>query len=82
MCFYVREHPFGLLPGLPNLYCLDGAFRLQWMAEWPHATDPCARILDQQGDTLVLESTRGLVIRLNAHTGALIDVQEPMAATG
>ena len=33
--YYVREHTFGLLPGLPNLYCLDGAFRLQWMAEWP-----------------------------------------------
>src|SRR4051794_18735118 len=45
MGFYVREHTHGLLPGIPNLYRLDGAFRLQWMAEWPDANDPCAAIV-------------------------------------
>jgi hypothetical protein len=44
MCFFVREHPYGLLPGMPNLYCLDGDLRLQWLAEWPLIDDPCAAI--------------------------------------
>lgn len=82
MCIYVREHPFGLLPGIPNLYCLDGDFRLQWIAEWPDGNDMCARILDEKGDTLVVESTAGLVVHLNAHTGVLAGIHEPMAATG
>src|SRR5882672_4371783 len=56
MRFYVREHPYGLLPGLPNLYCLDGALRLQWMAEWPESSQPCVRIIGEECDTLVAES--------------------------
>jgi hypothetical protein len=39
-CYYVREHPHGLLPGIPNLYCLDRELRLQWLAEWPLTDDP------------------------------------------
>ena len=77
--YYVREHPHGLLPGLPNLYCLDGAFRLQWMAEWPDASDPCAAIIGEEGDTLVAESASGAMIRLDAITGRLLRIEQPMA---
>jgi hypothetical protein len=77
---YVREHPFGLLPGLPNLYCLDGAMRLQWMAEWPLADDPCTRIVDETGDTLTTEAASGAIVRLDAHTGRLLGVDHPMVA--
>jgi hypothetical protein len=80
MRFYVREHPYGLLPGLPNLYSLDGAFRLQWMAEWPDPSDPCAAIVGEEGDTLVAESASGVIVRLEATTGRLMRVEQPMAA--
>jgi hypothetical protein len=76
---YVREHPYGLLPGLANLYCLDAAFRLQWIAEWPDFADPCARIVDEDGDTLLVESMSGSLIRLDAHTGRLLGVAQAMA---
>jgi hypothetical protein len=78
--YYVREHPFGLLPGLPNLYCLDADFRLQWMAEWPDSSDPCAAIAGEENDTLVAVAASGAVVRLDAHTGRLRSVQSPMAA--
>jgi hypothetical protein len=77
--YYVREHPHGLLPGLPNLYCLDGAFRLQWMAQWPDASDPCAAIIGEDGDTLVAESVSGMMIRLDANSGRLLRIEQPMA---
>ena len=80
MCYYVREHPYGLLPGIPNLYCLDGAFRLQWMAEWPEPADPCATIVGEEGTTLVALSTRGATVRLEASTGRLLGVGRSMAA--
>ena len=79
---YVREHPYGLLPGIPNLYCLDAALRLQWMAEWPAPADPCARILGEAGGVLSVESVSGTRISLDAHTGRLLGVARPMAATG
>jgi len=82
LCYYVREHPHGLLPGFSNLYCLDGGFRLQWLAEWPDATDPCAAILGREGETLVVASTRGSVVRLDAHTGRLLGITCAMAAAG
>lgn len=78
--YYVREHPFGLLPGLPNLYCLDAAFRLQWMAEWPDPADPCAAIVGEEGESLVALSQSGATIRLDASTGRLIAVESAMAA--
>jgi hypothetical protein len=82
MRVYVREHPYGLLPGIANLYCLDGALRMQWMAEWPDPTDPCARIVDEVDDTLIAESVSGALVRLDAHTGRLLGVDHPMAAAG
>jgi hypothetical protein len=78
--YYVREHRHGLLPGMPNLYCLDGAFRLQWMAEWPDATDPCAAIIGEEGNTLVAQAQSGAIMRLDATTGRLLHVEQPMAA--
>lgn len=80
MRYYVRELPYGLLPGLPNLYCLDAAFRLQWMAEWPDASDPCATIVGEEGETLVALSEAGIVVRLDVHTGRLLGARQPMAA--
>ena len=82
MRYYVREHPYGLLPGLPNLYCLDAAFRLQWMAEWPDMGDPCAEIVGDEGDTLVAMSVSGATVRLDANTGRLLSVEQPMMAAG
>jgi hypothetical protein len=76
---YVREHPYGLLPGIPNLYCLDGAFRLQWMAEWPEPANPCTAIVGEEGDTLVALAASGAVVRLDAHTGRLRGIEQPMA---
>jgi hypothetical protein len=78
--YYVREHPHGLLPGLPNLYCLDGDFRLQWMAEWPEPADPCNAIVGEEGETLVAQAASGAIVRLEAHTGRLLHVEQPMAA--
>jgi outer membrane protein assembly factor BamB len=80
MRVYVREHPFGLLPGFPNLYCLDAALRLQWLAEWPDPADPCAAIVSEEGDVLVTLSLSGAFVRLDAHTGRLLSVEQPMAA--
>ena len=79
MRLYVREHPYGLLPGVPNLYCLDGDFRLQWLAEWPLADDPCAKIVSVSETALVAESVGGVTIELNAADGRLVRCSRPMA---
>jgi hypothetical protein len=79
---YVREHPYGLLPGLPNLYCLDGAHRLLWMAEWPHVDDPCARIVDEVDGELVVESASGVIVLLDAATGRFVTSSVASQATG
>ena len=79
---YVREHPHGLLPGLPNLYCLDGALRLQWLAEWPLPGDPCAAIARVEGDTLTAISAGGVEVRLAAANGRLLGCAAPVAAAG
>ena len=77
---YVREHPYGLLPGVPNIYCLDPNFRLLWLAEWPYADDPCARLAEDNDNVLVTPSVAGATVRLDAMTGRLIDCASPMAA--
>ena len=79
---YVREHTYGLLPGLPNLYCLDGAHRLQWMAEWPDAGDPCAGIVGESDGVLVAAAESGAEVRLEAATGRLLSWTQPVAAAG
>jgi hypothetical protein len=80
LCFYVREHPYGLLPGMPNLYCLDAAFRLQWLAEWPEAAGPCMRLVAADDTAIVTESATGAQVRLDPHTGRLLSVSTPLAA--
>jgi hypothetical protein len=80
LCTYVREHPYGLLPGFANLYCLDGAHRLRWVADWPDADDPCARIVDEIDGALVLESAGGMTVRLDAASGRLLSAARPFAA--
>lgn len=75
-CFYVREHPHGLLPGIPNLYCLDRDLRLQWLAEWPVPGDPCTAIADLAGDVLTAVSVRGARVRVDANTGRLLGVSQ------
>ena len=79
---YVREHTYGLLPGLPNLYCLDGAHRLQWMAEWPDANDPCAGIVDEINGVLTTVTASGAEVRLDAASGRLISCTQVVAAAG
>lgn len=78
--FYVREHPFGLLPGMANLYCLDAALRLRWMAAWPYTDDPCASILGEESSVLLAQSTSGRVVRLDAYDGRLLSCEQPVAA--
>ena len=80
--FYVREHPFGLLPGMANLYCLDAGLRLRWMAAWPDMADPCAAILDEEGSVLLARSASGMIVRLDAHDGRLLSCEQPVAAAG
>ncbi len=79
MRLFVREHPYGLLPGVPNLYSLDADFRLQWLAEWPLADDPCAKIVSVGDDVLVAESAAGISVELDATTGRLRRCVPPMA---
>lgn len=81
LCFYVREHPFGLLPGLPNLYCVDAALRLQWMAEWPESEGACVRLVAASDEELLVEAASGALVRFSPHTGRLLEVMVPMAAT-
>lgn len=77
---YVREHPHGLLPGLPNLYCLDAALRLHWLAEWPDASDPCAALVLANSETLCVLAASGARITLDAQTGRLLRVDPALAA--
>lgn len=79
LCYFVREHPFGLLPGLPNLYCLDADFRLQWMAEWPDASDPCVSIVGEEHNVLIVQTLAGASVRLDSLTGRLLGVERPIA---
>jgi hypothetical protein len=81
LCTYVREHPYGLLPGLPNLYCIDASLRLQWMAEWPESAGPCTEILEVAGEKLVAAAASGAVVTLDALNGRLLSVEYPQAAT-
>jgi hypothetical protein len=79
---YVREHPYGLLPGMPNLYCLDANLRLQWLAEWTLGDDPCAKIIDETADTLIVESVAGTIVYLDANNGRVVRTEAKMAAAG
>ena len=82
MCVYVRELPHGFLPGISNVYCLDGDLRLLWIAEWPETSGPCIRIVEDSDNTLTLESESGAFVRLDARTGKMTELIQPMAAAG
>ena len=82
MCVYVRESPHGLLPGISNLYRLDSALRLQWLAEWPEHWGACIQIIDATADILTAELSSGAVVRLDAYAGQVISADHPMAAAG
>lgn len=77
---YVRESPYGLLPGVPNLYCLDLDFRMLWLAEWPLPLDPCGRIVEEVDDALTVESVSGAVVRLESSTGRVLPSRSAVAA--
>lgn len=79
LCVYVREHPFGLLPGIANLYCLDGDLRLKWLAEWPEAVGPCTAIVEVTAETLAAETATGAIVRLDAHSGQLLAIEHLLA---
>jgi len=81
-CIYVREHPFGLLPGLANLYCLDGALCLRWMAAWPGELGHCTAILDEKENELVVQSASGSLVRLDRFDGKLVGVSPSVSAAG
>lgn len=80
LCVFVREHPYGLLPGIANLYCLDASFRLLWLAEWPEDAGPCTGIGGEEPGVLVAHAASGAIVRLDANTGRLIDVEAALAA--
>jgi hypothetical protein len=80
LCFYVREHAFGLLPGMANLYCLDANLHLRWIAAWPDASDPCAEILSEDGSVLVTRSASGALVRLDVRDGRMLDCASSVAA--
>lgn len=77
---YVREHPYGLLPGIANLYALDANFRLLWMAEWPEQEGLCTAIVGEEGQTLVAEAASGAMVKLDAVTGRLLAIEQSLAA--
>ena len=76
---YVREHPFGLLPGMANLYCLDGDLRLCWIAAWPNAEDPCVAILGEKDSVLMARAASGMIVSLDAHDGRLLGCGQSVA---
>ncbi len=84
LCFYVREHSYGLLPGLANLYCLDGGLRLRWIASWPLGDDPCAAILGEErdGSVLVTRSASGAIVRLSTVDGRTLSFVSVAEAAG
>ena len=79
LCVYVREHPYGLLPGISNLYCLDGDLRLRWMAAWPDAEGRCTAIIGEEGDVLLAHSVSGTTVRLDARDGRLLGIEPAIA---
>ena len=68
----VRERVFGFLPGFANLYCLDRALHLLWIAELPPESDLFAGPLGTDGDSPVCATIAGVVCRLNASSGRIL----------
>ena len=79
LCFYVREHSYGLLPGMANLYCLNANLHLRWIAAWPESDDPCAEILSEEDGVLITRSVSGAIVRLDTHDGRLLSCTPSVA---
>jgi hypothetical protein len=79
-CVYVREHPFGLLPGIANLYCLDGDLCLRWMAAWPEGMGHCTAIIGEEGNELLVQSAAGPTVRLDRLDGRPVSIAPAISA--
>ncbi len=79
-CIYVREHPFGLLPGISNLYSLDGDLCLRWMAAWPEGVGHCTAIIGDEGNELLVQSASGAIMRLDRLDGRLMEIAPAVSA--
>lgn len=82
LCVFVRERPHGLLPGISNLYKLDAALRLEWLAAWPGEYGACTQIIEIVNDVLIAASASGALVRLDIHDGRILEVDRALAATG
>jgi hypothetical protein len=80
MRLYVREHPYGLLPGVPNVYCVDLDFKQLWLAEWPYPDDLAAKLVDEVDGALVMETVHGAIVRLDTATGRVLGCTPAVAA--
>ncbi len=82
LCYFVREQAFGLLPGLPNLYCLDAGFHLLWVAEWPTEAGLCTALCGVENGELIATAGSGAQVRIEAATGRLLRVASTLAVAG
>lgn len=82
LCYFVREHPYGLLPGLPNLYCLGADLTLRWLAAWPDLNDLCAGIVAVEGEVLLVRTASGAEVRLDTTDGHVLGWSRSVAAAG
>jgi hypothetical protein len=80
MRLFVREHPYGLLPGVPNLYCVDLDFKMLWLADWPFVDDLCARLVDEAGEVLIVETVRGATVHVDTAAGRVLTAQPTVQA--
>ena len=77
LCVFVRERPHGLLPGISNLYKLDAALRLEWLAAWPGEYGACTQIIEIVNDVLIAASA--LLVHWGVNAWWLLVLGTPLA---
>lgn len=82
LCYFVREHPYGLLPGIPNLYCLGADLQLLWLPAWPDLNDLCAGIVEVKGEVLTVRTVSGAQVRLDTIDGRILGWSKSEKAAG